>query len=318
LSAALLAGLFVLPLLVTNRYLVHLFIVTGMYIGLALSYDLLVGHLGLLSLAHPTFFGLGAYAAALLSTRFGTSFPVDFAVAGIIAAGVAFLTSRPFFRLAAATFSIGTLGFSLIMQLTANNWVSVTGGTLCLTGIPRPQLVISPSLHWEVNTLTEYYYVMLAILLVVVVLCYRLTTSRIGRTFMSIREDETLAVASGVNPLKYKRFAFVVVALIAGCIGSFYVHYSRAICPTELSSVMTTTLLIIVFVGGVGRMRGVILGAIVFTFLPESLRITEHLRMVIYGVLLLVVIVRLPDGLEGPVTKGLRRLSSLGARGRKW
>jgi ABC-type branched-subunit amino acid transport system permease subunit len=303
-----------LPLLVTNRYLLHLLIMTAMYVGLALSYDLLVGHLGLLSLAHPTFFGIGAYVAALLSTRLGTSFPVDFAVAGIIAAGVAFLTSAPFFRLAAATFSIGTLGFSLIMQLTANNWVSVTGGTLCLTGVPPPQLVIPPSLHWEVNTLTEYYYLMLVILLAAVGLCYRLTTSRIGRTLMSIRDDEMLAVASGVNPLKYKRFAFVVAALMTGSIGSFYVHYSTAICPTELSSVMTTTLLIIVFVGGVGGMRGAILGAIVFTFVPEFLRIAVHLRMVIYGVLLLVVIVYLPEGLEGLLMKWVRRLPSLGTK----
>jgi ABC-type branched-subunit amino acid transport system permease subunit len=312
LGAAFLAGLIILPQLVTNRYLVHLFIMTGMYIGLALSYDLLVGHLGLMSLAHPTFFGLGAYAAALLSTRLGTSFPIDFVAAGIIAASVAFLTSVPFFRMAAATFSIGTLGFALMMQLAANNCVSVTGGTLCLTGVPRPRVVIPALLHWEVDTPTEYYYLMLAILLMVVALCYRLTTSRMGRVLKSIREDEMLAKASGVDALKYKTFAFVIGALVSGCIGSFYVHYSSLICPTELSTYMTTILLIILFVGGVGGMRGVMLGGIVFTFLPEFLRIAYSLRMVIYGTILLVVIVYLPEGLDGLLMKWVRKLPSLG------
>ena len=122
---------------------------------------------------------------------------------------------------------------------------------------------------------------------------------------MSIREDETLAAASGVNPLKYKAFAFVTGALIAGSIGAYYVHYSTLACPTDLSTYMTTALLIILFLGGAGRMRGVVLGAIIFTFVPEFLRIAYTLRMVIFGALLLLAIVYMPEGLDGTLTKWL-------------
>jgi len=317
LSLALLIALIALPLVLKSGYLVHILIATGMYTALALSYDLIVGHVGLLSLAHPAFFGVGAYAAAIAATRLGTPFLAAFVFGGIVAAGLALLVSFPFFRLAGASFAIGTLGFALIMQLVANNSIPLTGGPLCLMGVPRPRLTIPPLLDWQVSSTTEYYYLMLALLLVVVALCSRLTTSRVGRAFISIREEETLAMASGVNPLKYKTFAFVIGALIAGSVGAYYAHYSTVVCPSDLSNYMTTVLVIILFLGGVGRMRGVILGSIIFTFVPEFLRIAATWRMVIYGVLLLVTIVRMPEGLDGMLTKTLRRFpfSGTSARG---
>lgn len=308
LSAALLLGLIGLPQLIESRYLLHIVIMTGMYTALALSYDLVVGHVGLVSLAHPSFFGVGAYLAAILSTRFGTPFLANFVVAGLVAAGVAYLISIPFLRLEAGSFAIGTLGLALIVKLVAINEVKITGGWDCIIGVARPRLTLGPLLDWQVSSLTDYYYLMLIILLLVVALSWRLTTSRLGRTLISIREDETLAQASGVSPRQYKTLAFTVGALVAGGVGAFYVQYASLICPSEVSEYMTTALLIILFLGGVGRMRGVILGGIIFTFVPEVLRIAPTWRMVIYGLLLLAAIVFAPDGLDGIVTKLLRRL----------
>ncbi len=306
-SLALLIGLLAVPFVVRSRYLIHIFIMTGVYAALALGYDLIAGHVGWLSLAHPTFFGVGAYVAALLSTRLGTTFIVDFVAAGLVAALLAFLISKPFFRLAGISFAIGTLGFALIMQLVANNEIWLTNGPMCLAKVPRPLVSIPPLISWHVSSMPDFYYLMIGMLLLVVALCSRLTTSRVGRTFMSIREDEVLAAAAGVNPLKYKTLAFVVGALIAGSVGAYYVHYTSLACPTDLANYMTTVLLIILFLGGVGRMRGVIIGAIIFTFIPEFLRLAESLRMVIYGALLLVTIVYMPEGLDGVITKWLRQ-----------
>lgn len=314
LSIALLVGLVSLPLLVKSRYLIHLLIMTCMYAALALSYDLIVGHVGWLSLAHPTFFGIGAYVGGMLSRDFGTTFLVDFVVAGIIAGVLAFLISKPFFRLAGVSFAIGTLGFALIMQLVANNELWLTNGPMCFALVPRPVVSLPPLVHWHVTSVTDYYYLILGILVMVVALSSRLTTSRVGRTFMSIREDEILAAARGVNPLKYKTFAFVVGAVIAGSIGAYFVHYTTLACPTDLSSYMTTILLIILFLGGVGRMRGVILGAIIFTLVPEILRMAESLRLVIYGVLLLLTVVYMPEGLDGLLTKWLHKRSLFNIR----
>jgi branched-chain amino acid transport system permease protein len=316
LSVAVLVVLIALPLVLRSGYLIHILIATAMYTALALSYDLIVGQVGLLSLAHPAFFGVGAYGAAILSTRFGIPFLAVFAAAGVIAGGLALFVSFPFFRLAGASFAIGTLGFALIMQLVANNSIPLTGGPLCLMGVPRPRLVVPLLLDWQVSSTTDYYYLMLAILLVVIALCSRLTTSRVGRAFISVREEETLAMASGVNPLKYKTFAFVTGAVIAGSVGAYYAHYSTVVCPSDLSNYMTTVLVIILFLGGVGRMRGVILGSIIFTFLPEFLRIAATWRMVIYGVLLLVTVVYMPEGLDGAVGRVLSKVSSLGNQAR--
>lgn len=307
LGVVLSVGLIGLPLVVSNRYLLHIFIATGIYAALALAYDLIVGQVGLISLAHPAFFGVGAYAAAILSTRFGTPFLLDLVLGGTIAAALAFLVSKPFFRLAGVSFAIGTLGFSLIVQLVANNEIWLTEGPMCLYGVPRPRLTLAPLLDWQVSTVADYYYLTLALVLLVVAICSRLTTFRVGRTFMSVREDEILAMAAGVNPLKHKIFAFVTGAFIAGVIGAHYVHYTTIICPTELSNYLTTMMLIILFLGGVGRMRGVILGAIIFTFVPEFLRVAESLRMVIYGALLVVTIVYMPEGLDGALTNWLRK-----------
>lgn len=314
LSLALLIGLIGLPLVVKSRYLIHIFIMTCMYSALALGYDLVVGHLGFLSLAHPTFFGVGGYVAAILSTQFGTTFLVDLVLAGIAAAGLAFLVSFPFFRLEQSSFAIGTLGFALIMQLVANNEVWLTDGPRCVCRVPHARLTLPALLDWQISSVLGHYYLILGIMFVVVALCSRLTTSRVGRTLRSIREDEILALASGVNLLKYKRFAFVISALIAGSVGAYYVHYSTLICPTELSTYMTTGLLIILFLGGVGSMRGVIVGAIIFSFLPEMLRITPKFRMLIYGALLLVTIVYMPDGVYAGLTRWFSKLP-LGSTG---
>ena len=308
LSLALLIGLILLPQLVESGYIIHIFIVTGMYIALALGYNLVVGHVGSLSLCHPTFYGVGGYLAAISSTRFGTPFLTNLILAGIIAAGLAFVISFPFFRLAGVSFAIGTLGFALIAQLVANNELWLTGGGMCTIAVPRPRLTIPPLLDWQVSSVTDYYYLILGIVLVVVVLSLSLTTSRLGRTLISIREDEVLAMASGVNPRKYKTFAFVVGAFIAGSVGAYYVHYSTLACPEDLSTYMTTILLIILFLGGVGRMRGVILGAVIFTFVPEFLRIAHSWRMVIYGGLLVLAVVYMPEGLDSVLTKLLRYL----------
>jgi branched-chain amino acid transport system permease protein len=103
----------------------------------------------------------------------------------------------------------------------------------------------------------------------------------------------------------------VIGAVIAGSVGAYYAHYSTVVCPSDLSNYMTTILVIVLFLGGVGRMRGVILGSIIFTFLPEFLRIAATWRMVIYGVLLLVTIVYMPEGLDGAFTKVPGKISSL-------
>ena len=281
-----------------QRYVLHILVFTVLFATLALSYDLAVGHVGSLSLAHPAFFGIGAYAAALLATRARWPFAADLGAAILLAGLAALLIGGPAFRLAEHSFAIGTLGFAMVTQIVATNWVEFTRGPLCVTGIPRPEIALGPGLRLQVTTLPAYYWLGLGALGVTVLLYRGLTTFRIGRAFRAVRDNEPLAGSAGINPLKYRMLAFVSGAAIAGGVGALYAHYLTVLCPEEMGTGLTVNLLVILFLGGVGTLRGVLIGAALFTVLPEVLRVAPTWRLVIYGLLLLVIVIRAPDGLD--------------------
>jgi len=276
-----------------QRYVLHVLIFTALFAALALSYDLVVGHVGSLSLAHPAFFGVGAYTAAILATAARWPFVADLVAAVLAAAVVAALVGVPLFRLTEHAFAVGTLGLAVVASIVANNWVEVTRGPLCITGIPKPGLA-----NLTIATLPGYYWLALGALGGVALLYRGLTTFRLGRAFHAVRDNEPLAGAAGIDPLKYRLLAFTVGAGLAGAIGALYAHYLSVMCPEEMTIGLTVNLLVIVFLGGVGSLRGVLVGAVLFTALPEVLRLAPTWRLVIYGLLLLLVVVRSPEGIE--------------------
>jgi len=199
----------------------------------------------------------------------------------------------PMFRLTEHSFAMGTLGFALVTQIVATNWVEFTRGPLCVTGIPKPQL--GPL---RIATLPAYYWMALAAVALVGLLYHGLTTFRLGRAFHAVRDNEMLAAAAAIAPLKYRMLAFVIGGAVAGGVGSLYVSYIGVLCPGELTVSLSVNLLVMIFLGGVGSLRGVLVGAAAFTALPEILRMAPTWRMVIYGLLLLVIVIRFPEGLE--------------------
>jgi ABC-type branched-subunit amino acid transport system permease subunit len=277
-----------------ERYILHVMIFTALFAALALSYDLIVGHVGSLSLAHPALFGIGAYAAALLTTEAGWPFAPALAAAPVTAGVVALVIGIPMFRLTEHSFAMGTLGFALVAQIVATNWVDFTRGPLCVTGIPKPGLGA-----WRIATLPAFYWLALATLALVALLYHGLTTFRLGRAFHAVRDNETLAASAAIDPLKYRMLAFALGGALAGAIGALYVSYVGVLCPGDLGLGLSVNLLVMVFLGGVGNLGGVLLGAAAFTALPEALRMAPTWRMVIYGVLLLVIVIRWPQGIGG-------------------
>ena len=270
-----------------QRYVLHVLIFTALYGALALSYDLVVGHVGSLSLAHPAFFGIGAYTAALLATEarwpFAAALSAGIAMAGLVALAV----GVPMFRLTEHSFAMGTLDF--------------TRGPLCVTGIPKPQLG-----SLRIATLPGFYWTGLAAVGLVGLLYHGLTTFRLGRAFHAVRDNETLASAASIDPLKYRMLAFVIGGAVAGGVGTLYVSYVGVLCPGELAVSLSVNLLVMLFLGGVGSLRGVLVGSVAFTALPEILRMAPTWRMVIYGLLLLIIVIRAPDGLEGVIRRRSR------------
>lgn len=300
-----LAVAIVLPFLFTTGYALAVMVVTGMFVIFALSYDLSVGHVGMVHLAPPAFFGLGAYVTAVVGLNLGLHFVANMLLAAVSMAVLAVVIGIPFFRLSDVTFAIGTLAFALISQQLVLNAVDVTGGPLCIKDVPRPAFLMPGGSVLVISSTREYYFLLLPFLFVTIIVYHLLTTARIGRSFVAVREDEVLASSVGISPMRYKMLAFVAGAAISGGLGAFQAQYITVVCPTELAIDFTLQLLIIIFVGGAGSLLGVVLGGVIFTVLPELMRslgrlnITPAHQLIIFAVILLLVINYSPEGLKG-------------------
>lgn len=304
-----------LPQFAPTNYIVNAMITTVSWIIFALSFDLSAGHVGTVSLGHPVFYGVGAYVTALAAPQLG----LDFLGAALLSAAsmglLAILAGFAFFRISEVSFAIGTLGALIIAQLVANNAYDITGGPMCVQGISRPVIQLPGQAAYLITEPTQYYYLLVPLLFLAVLLYWRLTHSRIGRAFNAVRQDEVRALAMGIYPKRYKLLAFAVGAALIGALGSFQAQYVTVICPSELAITYTLNLLIIVFVGGSGSMAGVILGAILFTVLPRfletSIGVSPAYQQLIYGVILLLVIRFLPEGLISLFDRFKRRDSDI-------
>ena len=298
-------GLILLPRVIRSPYVIHIMIMTAIYAALALSYNFSSGEVGTLSLVHATFFGAGGYTAALITTRLSADIPflIVVLIAGAVGGALALLIGLPSFRLPERSFAIGTLAFAMIAQQVVHNWVSLTRGPMCVVPIPPPSISLPFSPNWQPSSVREYYYIALIAFLIILFFSNRLVGSRIGRAFNAVRESPTLATSIGIHSLKYKMLALVVGAVIAASLGVLYAHYLTIMCPSDLSFAVLVNLLIMVYVGGVGSTRGVILGAIVFVLLAELLRVTPKFRMLIYGVILLLATDFMPEGLDSVLEK---------------
>lgn len=312
-------ALVTLPQIYKSGYVTNFFIDLVRWTIFALSYDLIAGHVSAVSLGQPVFYGLGAYVAALMGPKIGLGFFGSLALAAILMAILALGAGIAFFRIRRVTFAIGTLGAGIIAQIIVNSATSITGGAMCKVGIQRPELAIpfTETIIKIVKPL-QYYYLLLPMLAITLLIYWALTTGRIGRSFSSVREDEIRASAVGIYPLRYRLLAFAVGSGIAGALGAFQASYLTVVCPTEMSLEITTTLLIIVFVGGTASLRGVLLGSLLFTLLPRILELvggqafTPAYQQVVYGVILVLVMLFLPDGLDGLIKRITHRKQDRG------
>ena len=279
---------------VASDYVLHVAVLSFVYLLPALGLNLVYGYAGLLSLAEGAFFGIGAYASALLALRLSWPFWIAFPAAGLICAGLAVPMAVPALRLRSYSFVMVTLGFLVITESVAKNWVGLTRGDMGLIDIPRPRLPVA-----TLASVTDFYYLTLVIAGLAALAFRAIVRSAAGRALIALRDDETLAEAYGLDTWRFKLAAFVLGALFAGLGGSLYAHYTTVLDPLVFDIFHTLTLMTIVFGGGAGTLGGVLLGTVVFLFVPEALRVTPQWRMVIYGVLLVVFVFRLPGGL-GP------------------
>ena len=283
-----------LPLVLPGAYHQHVLVLAGIFVLMALGFDLVLGYLGELSLGHAAFFGIGAYATALLARNFAVPFPLDLLLAGAITGAFGFLIGAPSLRLKGPYFAIVTFGFAEILRLLALNWTSVTRGPMGLPDVPHAHLGPYP-----IRTELGYYYVVLVLIGLAVLVTRRLLDSTVGHAFLAIRENEELAAAAGIATFRVKVVGFAIGMVFTGMAGSVYARYVHFVDPTALSFYFTVTVVSMVILGGQGSIAGTILGALLLTLLPEYLRVAERARLVIFGAFLMLAIVFMPDGLRG-------------------
>ena len=299
-----------------SEYQVRILDNMGVFITLAVSYNLVVGVCGQLHLGPNAFITIGAYTSALLTMSpaekqmsfiitplvwpldvLHAPFALSLVAGGVMAALFAFLISFPVFRVRGDYLAIVTLGFGEVVRVLANALQSVTNGPLGLKGLPpRTNLWWS----WGIAVLTT--------LLVV-----KLINSSYGRAMKAIREDETAAKAMGIDPFRHLVLAFMVSAFFSGVSGGLLAHLITTISPTLFTFFLTFNLLMIIVVGGLGSTTGAIVGAVLFTWGSEALRVVESdmnfglftipgipgMRMVLFSLILLLVIIFARHGVMG-------------------
>lgn len=269
---------------ITNMALISAIAVLGL--------QLIVGYTGQFSFGHAAFYGVGAYASTLLTTKAGVPFLLAVPLAAC-AAGLVGLLVAPVLRLSGHFLAIATLALGEIIYLLMLNWKWLTNGAYGIYGVPLPSIG-----KYELESEEDFFCLISAALAVTYFLLRRLTRSRFGRALVAVRENELAALACGIPADRQKIKAFVVGSACGGLAGALYAHYIAYINPESFHFLTSVQMVTMVVIGGLGSMPGGIVGALVVTLLPEVLRALADYRLVVYGSLLVLFMMYLPGGLS--------------------
>lgn len=286
-----------------SAYLIHLLILIGIYLILAISLQLAMGFSGLLNLGHIAFYCVGAYVSALLALA-GFPFWLCFILAGVVAMLFGFLLSVPTNKLKGDYLALATLGFSFVIYAIALNWTGLTRGPLGLPGIPKPNLF-----GFTFSSNFSFLILTFIIVLISYFIIKRIISSPFGRVLEATRDDELAIRVLGKNTFKMKSYALGISAFFAGIAGSLYAHYITFIDPSSFTLLQLIPVIAIVIIGGLASLKGTIIATIILVLLPEPLRfigfpssMVGPARQMIYALLLLLILVFKPRGFYGKVT----------------
>ena len=296
--AVLIASLFALPL-VAQPYVLHVIALSCLYAIPAIGLNVMLGYTGLVSLGHMAFAGIGAYTAAVLMVDAKLSFWISLPLATLAAGAAGFAVGAICLRFRSHYFMIVTLAFGLLLHSVMNNWDSVTRGAAGFPGIPRPAPLAFADWAFTFGPLANYYRLALTGLLVAFAVQWLIVHSDFGRVLMAIRQDEKLAAFKGANTMLYKTTVFAVGSAIAGFGGVLFVSFLRAASPDAFTLAESINMVLIVIIGGAGYLAGPIIGALVYIGVPEYLRAANELRLILFGVLLVLITLFAPQGLAG-------------------
>ena len=308
--AALMLAALALPLVVKLPYFLHLIILALIWVVLAQGQNLIQGFTGYVSIAQAGFMGIGAYSSTLLSVKLGWPVWFTMAAAPLMTAALAVLAGYPSLRVKGHYFAIVTLAYNMVIFIVLTTWSSLTGGEAGISNVPRPPDVTIAGFVWSLSDRVGYYYLALIVAAFATLLCALILHSRVGRVLVAIRQNEALIEAAGVQSWRYKLFAFVVSASLAGLAGALYAHFIGFLNPDAFGVDHSLNAILAVILGGSGTLAGPVVGAFAVVFLPEYLRVAENYRLVIYGFILVATTIFMPRGLVPLVAQGLRALAA--------
>ncbi len=291
--------LFLLPLFIHNQYVIHLGIMTFLFITIAIGWNVLGGYTGQISFGHASFFGIGAYTTAILWLRMGIHPLLTIPLGGLLAAAFGVLWGYPLLRLRGYFFAIATIGVGEATRVLASFWESLTGGSSGLT-LPVP----------KVFSTVPFYYEMLIIAFLVFLLSVWVYHSKFGLGLFAIKDDIDASETLGINTPLYKILALALSGFIVGIGGSFYAQYIFYVEPGDVFSFeKSVNLILINIVGGVGTIFGPVFGALIFLVLQEFVLVLfPNLHLLVYGLLLVLIIIYQPNGLAGLIAFVKRKI----------
>ena len=296
--------------LVMHEYYLSVFNLVFIAIVGALGLNILVGWTGQISIGHAAFMSVGAYTAANLAVKLGLPFWVTLPAGGLMAAFIGAIVGIPSLRIKGTYLAIATLASQLIIEWVINHTPMISGGAAASIEVPRPTLF-----GWQLKSLTQLYYFCLFFAVLAIIATMNLVRSRIGRAFVAIRDQDIAAEIIGINIFRYKLLAFAISSFYAGVCGVLYTYYFGIANYEAFQIGVSIDYLAMIIIGGLGSVLGSILGAIFVTMLPIAIRIVVEtfggyiwdtaalsaiaasMRLVIFGLLIIVFLVVEPEGL---------------------
>lgn len=298
--AALCLALAALAPLGLNGYGIYVLTLTEIFAIVALGLNLLTGYAGQISLCHAAFFGVGAYATAILTQKAGVPFLLSLVAGALFTAVIGALAAIPAMRLKNLYLAIATLGLGVILQKIIFEWRSLTngGGGFALR---------APSIAGSELGATGLYYLTLVCLILGLWGAWNVSRGRTGRALLIIKESEIAAGSLGIHSAQYKIVVFAISAFYAAIAGGLFAYLVRYINPESFNVGLSIAFLSMVVIGGLGTIGGSIVGAAFYVVVPELLRGIKDAPGLVFGLLLVVVMVLMPQGLWGLVRQVARR-----------
>ncbi|RJG06930.1 hypothetical protein D3870_13810 [Noviherbaspirillum cavernae] len=286
-----------LPVMTQSAYVLQAVVYGMVFALLVASVTLVSGALGILSIGHAAFYGVGAYALGVLARNYGWPTEVVLPVAALLTAAVAVVTALPLLQLSGHTAALGTLAVGQIGFLIFMTWLPVTRGPMRLVNIPVPRLALLGDLR--LATIGQKYWLVALVVALALCVTQRLLNSGVGRVWRGIREDRLAAHAAGLPVRRYILMGFAVSGLLAGLAGALFAYVQGVVSPESFTVQGSILLLTIAVLGGLGNLTGAALAGFALTLLPELLRSFAEWRMIAYGLVLLLVLRLRPHGLLG-------------------